>query len=258
MKVVAIVPARMDSSRFPGKPLAPLAGKPMVEHVYRRTEMCRAVDEVYVATCDVEIADAVRRFGGRAIMTSPAHERASDRIAEAAGGLDADIVVMVQGDEPMIRPEMVDLALGPLLQLPDVVCTNLMAPIRTVEDFVDRNTIKVVCNAQGDALYMSREPIPTRQRLAFESLRATKQVCVIPFRRDFLQTYARLAPTPLEQAESIDMLRAMEHGFKIRMVLCDVTSYAVDTPADRAKVDSLLRNDPLTAQYSEQPGLTGR
>lgn len=258
MKAVALIPARMSSSRFPGKPLAPLAGRPMIEHVYWRTRMCRSLSAVYVATCDDEIANAVRGFGGDAIMTSAAHERATDRIAEAANGLDAEIIVMVQGDEPMIVPEMIDLALAPILQFSDVVCTNLMTPISTVEEFEDRNTIKVVCDAQGDALYMSREPIPTQQRLAFESLHAAKQVCVIPFRREFLDVYSALTPTPLEQAESIDMLRAIEHGYKIRMVPCDVPSHAVDTPADLSKVDGLLRNDPLTARYNEQPGLTGR
>ena len=252
MKIVGVLPARMASSRFPGKPLAPICGRPMIEHVYWRTLMCKALDEVYVATCDQVIAHAVEKFGGKALMTSDKHQRASDRVAEAAQDMEADIFLMVQGDEPMILPEMIDLALEPLLHDSAVLCTNLAAPIRSEEDLEDPNTIKVVMAQNGDALYFSREPIPTRHRLPFGQIPAYKQVCVIPFRRDFLLCYTALTPTPLEQAESIDMLRAMEHGYPIRLVRSDYVTQSVDTPADLARVEGLMQNDPLVQRYGQR------
>src|SRR5688572_19921173 len=160
MKIVCIIPARMGSSRFPGKPLAPICGRPMIEHVYRRCSMNKSLSGVFIATCDKEIASATEQFGGVPIMTSAEHQRASDRVAEAAKRMDADIVVMVQGDEPMIHPEMIDLAVGPMRNDPEVLCTNLAAPILSVEEYNDPNTIKVVMGKNGDALYFSRSPIP--------------------------------------------------------------------------------------------------
>jgi 3-deoxy-manno-octulosonate cytidylyltransferase (CMP-KDO synthetase) len=226
----------------------------MIEHVYRRVAMCRTLDEVCVATCDEEIVRATEEFGGRAIMTSRAHERASDRVAEVARKIAADILVMVQGDEPMIVPEMVDLGLRPLVEDAAVLCTNLAAPIRSEREFEDTNTIKAVMDRQGDALYFSREPIPTRQRLPFGKAPVYKQVCVISFRADFLLRYTNLEPTPLEQAESIDMLRALEHGYPIRLVRCEQETYSVDTPEDLARVERLMRDDPLTGRYAAGGG----
>ena len=249
MIIVAVIPARMGSTRFPGKPLTTILGMPMVEHVYRRTALCEALDSVYVATCDEEIRRAVEAFGGRVIMTSPKHTRASERVAEAAQHVDADVVVMVQGDEPMITPEMVDLAIGPFFGNPDVRCVNLVARIETEVEFLDPNSIKVVMNRHGDALYFSREPIPTSKKIGFDAALVFKQVCVIPFRRDFLFAYKALAPTPLEEAESIDMLRILEHGYSVRLVETRGATYAVDTSTDLEKVEALLRNDPLLARY---------
>lgn len=252
VKIIGILPARMGSSRFPGKPLAQICGRPMIEHVYWRSLMCKALDAVYVATCDQEIIEATEKFGGRAIMTSSAHERASDRVAEAAAHMEADIFVMVQGDEPMIVPEMIDLALQPLLHDPTVLCVNLVAPISSGKEFEDPNTIKVVMAENGNALYFSREPIPTRQRLPFGRFPAYKQVCVIPFRCDFLLRYTQLEPAPLEQIEHIDMLRVIEHGFAIRLVKTDTITHAVDTPEDLEHVEALLQNDPLIQFYGER------
>ena len=249
MKTVAVIPARMGSSRFPGKPLAPILGLPMVEHVYRRTAMSSVVSAAYVATCDTEIYDAVGAFGGRAIMTSPDHQRASDRVAEAASNLEADIIVMVQGDEPMTYPQMIELAVEPLVEDSRVVCSNLVKRIESLNEFLDSNTIKVVTDRTGNALYFSREPIPTRRVLNFEQIPVYKQVCIIPFRRDFLLEYARLEPTPLEKAESIDMLRLLEHGYKVRLVESDFETHAVDTPADLARVEEMMKADPLTQSY---------
>ena len=262
MRIVAMIPARMNSSRFPGKPLAPLLGRPMLEHVLRRAEMCEQLDAIYVATCDEEIRDAVEALGGNVLMTSAAHERASDRVAEAAERVEADIVVMIQGDEPMITPRMIASAVAPMLADSSIQCVNLARRILSRDEYVDPNTIKVVMTAHGDALYFSRTPIPALD-LAHASagdfnrdstsVRAPvfKQVCVIPFRRDYLREFARLPPTPLERAESIDMLRVLEHGGRVRLVETDVDTHAVDTPADLRLVESLLKDDPLVPRYAE-------
>jgi 3-deoxy-manno-octulosonate cytidylyltransferase (CMP-KDO synthetase) len=174
----------------------------MIEHVYRRTGLCKTLDDVFVATCDQEIYDAVEAFGGKAIMTAPTHERASDRVAEAAASMDADVTVMVQGDEPMTYPEMITESLAPFLGGDEkVACVNLAARITSPEEFKDPNTIKVVMDASGYALYMSREPIPTLHLQDFNQVPAFKQVCIIPFTKAALQEFIRLDPTPLEVAE---------------------------------------------------------
>ena len=241
MKTVAVLPARMGSTRFPGKPLAKLLGKPMIQHVWERVAKAKGLSDTVVATCDQEIADACRAFGAPFVMTSPAHERASDRVAEAAKTLKADVYVLVQGDEPMTSPRMVEEALAPLLADSKVACVNLAGRIETEAEFEDRNCIKVVMDLKGDALLMSREPIPTRRIGPWGSFTAWKQVCVMPFRADALALYARLSPTPLERAESIDMLRFLEHGVKVRMVPTTHSSHAVDTPQDLVRVAALMK-----------------
>jgi 3-deoxy-manno-octulosonate cytidylyltransferase (CMP-KDO synthetase) len=244
MKILALIPARLGSSRFPGKPMALLLGKPMIGHVYERVSQNRLLSVTAVATCDREIADYVESIGGRAVMTGSHHERASDRCAEALeilereDGVTYDIVVMVQGDEPMIHPEMISEAVNPMLDDPALQVVNLLGKIESVAEFEDRNCIKVVCNLEGNALYFSREPIPTRCKSPVIPM--GKQVCIIPFRRDFLLEYTRMAPTPLEIAESVDMMRVLEHGIKVRMVPTQHNSHAVDTPADLAKVARLM------------------
>jgi 3-deoxy-manno-octulosonate cytidylyltransferase (CMP-KDO synthetase) len=252
MKIIAIIPARMGSSRFPGKPLAPILGRPMIEHVYRRTILCEALNDVFVATCDTEIFESVESFGGRAIMTSPAHERASDRVAEAAADLDSDVVVMIQGDEPMTYPEMIEEALAPFLRGDEAVdCVNLTAKIKTKKEFEDPNTIKVVMDRDGYAIYMSREPIPTLHLQDFDQIPAFKQVCVIPFSAAALREFNQLKPTPLEVAESIDMMRFIEHGRRVKMVETSFSTHAVDNPEDLKLVEELLRQDQLTPKYLE-------
>lgn len=251
-RIVAMIPARMGSSRFPGKPLAPLLGRPMIEHVYRRAAMCDRLDAVYVATCDAEIRAAAEGFGATVLMTSAAHERACDRVAEAAERVEADIVVMIQGDEPLVTPDMITASVAPLLRDPSVACVNLARRIVSREEYVDPNTIKVVSNVHGDALYFSRSPIPATdfaRDFAGGRPPVFKQVCVIPFRRDYLREFARLSPTPLERAESIDMLRVIEHGGRVRLVETEADTQAVDTPEDLRRVESLLKDDPLIPLY---------
>ncbi|MFQ5633754.1 MAG: 3-deoxy-manno-octulosonate cytidylyltransferase [Gammaproteobacteria bacterium] len=250
MKIVAVIPARMGSSRFPGKPLAPILGKPMIEHVYRRVALCEQLDTTVIATCDEEIRQAAEGFGAPVVMTSAAHERASDRVAEAVGDLDADIIVMVQGDEPMIYPDMIDAAITPFRDDSDIGCVNLSRAVDSREEYENPNTIKVVTDLDNRAMYMSRAPIPTPAAAGLAATTVLKQVCVIVFTRSELDLYTRLAPTPLEQYESVDMLRLMEHGRAVHMVPTDRDTAAVDCPEDVIRVEALLRNDALVAGYS--------
>jgi 3-deoxy-manno-octulosonate cytidylyltransferase (CMP-KDO synthetase) len=244
MKILALIPARMGSSRFPGKPMAQIMGKPMIGHVYERVSKSHLLNLTAVATCDKEIYDYIESIGGVAVMTSDKHERASDRCAEALIKLEElnntryDIIVMVQGDEPMIHPDMITESVQPMLDDPQIQVVNLMGKITEVEEFEDRNCIKVVCNLNSDALYFSREPIPTRCKA--DNVPMGKQVCVIPFRRDYLIEYNNLKPTPLEVAESVDMMRVLEHGMKVRMVPTRHSTQSVDTLEDLKKVEQLM------------------
>lgn len=245
MNILALIPARMGSSRFPGKPMAPILGKPMIGHVYERVARSPLLTTTAVATCDQVIFDYVESIGGTAVMTADTYERASDRCAEALLKLEAsnntryDIVVMVQGDEPMTHPDMIAEAVQPMLDDPSIQVVNLLGEIKDVAEFEDRNCIKVVCDLQSNAMYFSREAIPTRCKI--DAIPMGKQVCIIPFRRDYLIEYTRLTPTPLEIAESVDMMRILEHGMKVRMVPTQHSSQAVDTPEDLKKVERLMQ-----------------
>lgn len=255
MKTIAVIPARMGSSRFPGKPIANLLGRTMLEHVYKRVSLSKALDATYIATCDDEIRRAAENFGAPVIMTADTHERASDRVAEAVAEIDAELIVMVQGDEPMTHPEMIDAAVEPFRHDPELGCVNLMRSIDNKGDFYDFNTIKVVTDQRGDALFMSRQPIPTVPASAlsaasdFPHTLAFKQVCIIPFRRKTLLEFSRLPSTPLEKLESVDMLRLLEHGYRVKMVETRFNTQAVDTQADLERVARLMEKDPLLASY---------
>ncbi len=249
LKIVAIITARMGSSRFPGKPLAPILGMPMVEHVRRRVAMCEVLDEVYVATCDREIYDSTVSFGGKAVMTSDVHQRASDRVAEVAKDMEADVFVLVQGDEPMTVPEMIERAVEPMLKDHTIGCVNLSKRITSEREWNDPNTIKVVTDINGEALYFSRQPIPADRILGWDKIPLFKQVCIIPFRRETILSYAALPPTELEKSESVDMMRFLEHGMKVRMVETEFDTFAVDTPEDLARVENMMREDELTRSY---------
>ena len=245
MKVLAIIPARMGSSRFPGKPLAKILGRPMIEHVYENVSKCDLLSKTIVATCDKEIADFIDSIGGKSVMTSDKHERASDRCAEALlsieqnDGVKYDIIVMVQGDEPMTHPDMISEAITPMINNSEIIVTNLMGEIKSDDEFEDRNCIKVVCDLSNNALCFSREPIPTRK---FGNVDMKKQVCIIPFTRDFLLEYTQLIPTPLEISESVDMMRVLEHGKKVKMVPTKHQTYPVDTQADLKRVEKIMMN----------------
>lgn len=251
---IAIIPARMASSRFPNKPLADIHGVPMIGHCYFRSKMSPCLDEVYIATCDEEIREYAESIGAPCIMTANTHERASDRIAEAmlkiesSTGKRHDVVVLIQGDEPMLHPDMIDAVVKGLEDDPDAAVTNGVAPINTPEEFEDPNEVKVVVNPAGYAVYFSREPIPSRSKWSGD-VPMLKQVCIIPFRRDYLLAYNSTPQTPLEQIESVDMLRIIENGEKIRMVPLEKETLSVDTPYDLERVIKAMTNDDLMAKY---------
>ncbi|MEQ9327854.1 MAG: 3-deoxy-manno-octulosonate cytidylyltransferase [Rhodospirillales bacterium] len=249
MKAIGIIPARMASSRYPGKPLVKILGKPMIEHVYRRCLACPGLDEVIIATCDEEIRSAAEAFGAPVAMTSDRHDRASDRIAEAAEQTDADVVVLIQGDEPMTHPDMITQALAPYRDGPGPACVNLTLPITDREEFENPNTIKVVIAKDGKALFMTRQPIPHKGLNPANGIYGHKQVCIIPFRRDALMLYAGMEQSPLEIAESVDMNRFLENGIEVVMVPTDRQTHAVDNAADRDRVEQLLAADPYTKTY---------
>lgn len=260
MNIISIIPARMASTRYPGKPMERICGIPMIGHVYHRVRMSKRLDAVFVATCDQVVFDYVVSIGGQAIMTADSHDRASDRCAEAMlkaeaiVGAKCDIMVMVQGDEPLTRPEMIDEALGPLMADPRVQISNLVGQIKTSDEVNSPNEVKVVMDLNGDALYYSREPIPSSRKTKVR-VPYYKQVPIIPFRRDFLIEYNKMPPTPLEVIESVDMLRIVERGIKIRMIETKFDVKAVDVPEDVAIVEKAMRSDDLYPQYAAGSGL---
>jgi len=251
LKAVCIIPARMGSVRFPGKPLAPLLGMPLVLHVWNRCQLCQGFERVVVATCDPEIREAVEENGGEAVMTATTHERATDRVREAVALLDLsltddDFVLMVQGDEVLMAPAMADKMLATFARgRPPVV--NLAARFHRIDDYEDPNTVKVVAASDGRALYFSRAPIPSRARTT--DFHAFQQTGVIGFSWSFLRRFSELPQTPLEKTESVDMLRVVEHGYDIRLVFTDAETIGVDTEADRARAEKFLRTDPVTQLY---------
>lgn len=255
MNIIAIIPARMGSSRYPGKPLALIHNVPMVGHVAFRTAMSPILSSTWVATCDPIIEDYCKSVGLNCVMTSDTHVRCSTRTAEALlkiealTGKKADIVVMVQGDEPMVMPEMIDAAVQPMLNDPAINVVNLMAEMDTLEEFEDPNEVKVVVDMNNDALYFSREPIPSRKKGA-DRVPMLKQVCIIPFLRDYLIQFNEMSEAPLEIYESVDMLRILEHGQKVRMVPTSFRTWSVDTPEDLKRVTRLMEGDALMAAYA--------
>lgn len=250
MTIIAIIPARYGSTRFPGKALADLAGKPIIQHVYERTRAASLVSRVIVATDDRRIADVIRQAGGEAVMTSSSHETGTDRLAEVARGLDAEIVVNVQGDEPLIEPAMIDQAIEPFLSSPGLQMGTLKSRIRQLHDFLSPNVVKVVTDAEGYALYFSRSPLPffrdkwhDLKNEAFEAgrLLCYKHVGLYVYRRDFLLRFAAMPQTFLEVSEKLEQLRALENGVRIKVVETEFESLGVDTPEDLAKARELIQ-----------------
>jgi 3-deoxy-manno-octulosonate cytidylyltransferase (CMP-KDO synthetase) len=257
MSTIAIIPARMAATRFPNKPMAKILGMPMIGHCYIRTKMCSLMDDVYVATCDKEIKDYIESIGGKAIMTSDTHERATERTAEALINIEAlqtnihfDAIVMVQGDEPLLDPDMLREAIEPLLNGGHMV-SNLMAVLPTQEERENPNNVKVVTDIKGDAIYMSREPIPSKQKFK-GVISAYRQLGLIAFTRDALLKFVALPTTTLEIIESVDMNRLLENRIPIHMTVTKYLADSVDTPEDLIRVEEKMKQDAIFLQYQNQ------
>lgn len=238
MKSIGVIPARYASSRLPGKPLADIAGKTMIEHVYRRAEQAKSLQAIYVATDDQRIYQSVRSFGGNVVMTREDHRSGTDRIAEAVGELDVDVVVNIQGDEPLLDPAEIDAVVAPFVGRPDLEMTTAAVAITDPRDVADPSVVKVVLNLRGDALYFSRLPLPFYRSV--EDGPHLKHIGLYAYRKEFLLTYARLAPTPLETIEQLEQLRVLENGYRIHVVLTEKDAISVDTPEDLERVRSLM------------------
>ncbi len=246
MGVTVVIPARYASTRFPGKPLADLCGKPMIQWVYERSSLCESVDRVIVATDDDRIARAVESFGGDVVMTRSDHPTGTDRLAEVAAVLDDELIVNVQGDEPLIDPAMIQAAVSPLLADNSIPMGTLKTPLTSVDEYKNPNVVKVVTDRQGFALYFSRAPIPyprdfgdtLQQR--WQELAAAKHIGLYVYRREFLLHYPQLQATPLENQECLEQLRALEHGYRIRVAETDLTGQGVDSPEDLERVREIL------------------
>jgi 3-deoxy-manno-octulosonate cytidylyltransferase (CMP-KDO synthetase) len=253
MNAVGIIAARMASTRFPGKPLVRLRGIPMLGHVYYRSRMAEGLDDIWIATCDQEIVDYASSIGAKAVLTRQTHERATDRIAEALPyieqltGKRIDIALLIQGDEPLLVPAMLNELVGPM-RSGEVPTANLISRIIDADEFEDPNTVKVVRDQNGYALYLSREPIPSRRKYS-ASVPMWKQLGIIGFTRNALLEYTMLPATPLEQIESVDMNRLLEQGRRILMVETSHQTSAVDTPQDLSRVEALMASDTIVQSY---------
>lgn len=246
-KATAIIPARYASTRFPGKPLALINGLPMIQHVCQRVAQADTVERVIVATDDQRIAQAVSAFGGEVAMTRADHPTGTDRLAEVAAQLDAELIVNVQGDEPLIDPRMVDQAVAPLLTNAAIKMGTLASRIDETEDFYNPNVVKVVKDRQGLALYFSRAPIPWPRDLSRDQLAAAlaevalyRHIGLYVYRRDFLLQYPHLPKTPLESLENLEQLRALEQGVKLHVAETEFACHGVDTPEDLERVSRLM------------------
>lgn len=245
--VTAIIPARYQSTRFPGKPLALLLGRPMIQHVYERTNSAQLVDRVIVATDDQRIFETVHAFGGEAMMTRADHATGTDRLAEVASNLDAELIVNVQGDEPLIHPQMIDQAVQPLVDSAVIQMGTLAAPLTCNEDFHNPNVVKVVRDLAGFALYFSRAPIPwprdpggNDQGAHLPQLALWRHIGLYVYRRSLLLDYPGWPETPLERLERLEQLRALERGVRIYVAETRWDSHGVDTPADLERVEVLM------------------
>ena len=239
MKILAVIPARYASQRFPGKPLVKIGDKPMVQRVYEAANACTVFTEVIVATDDQRIADCVLQFGGKVIMTSSDHETGTDRVAEVSGrNPEMAVVVNVQGDQPFVTPAMLSQLVSPYLKGESSPMTTLACPLDFDQGYADPNTVKALCDRQGNALYFSRSPIPYL-RNPVENLPVYHHLGLYAFERSFLAQYTQLSPTPLEQIEGLEQLRVLEHGFKIRVCLTEKAVMEINTPEDLLKAREL-------------------
>jgi len=258
MKAIAIIPARYGSTRLPGKPLIVIKGKPLIQYVYERVK-ASSVQQVIVATDDERIATAVRGFGGEAVLTSPHHRSGTERVAEVAVGMDAEIVVDCQGDEPLIPPEAIDQTIAAFAKDPSIMVTTLITPLEKGDDLCNPHLVKVVVDHDGFALYFSRAPIPyPRDVLETKNAGLLKEgeliarldkqklggywqhIGLYAFRKEFLLTLTALPPSDLERREKLEQLRILENGYKIKTVICPTPSLGIDTPEDVERFIALI------------------
>jgi len=241
MRVVGVIPARYASTRLPGKPLVDIMGKPMIQHVYENAARSKTLEQLIVATDDERIMAVVAGFGGRAVLTSRDHNTGTDRVAEVVRGLDVEVVVNIQGDEPFVRPGMIDEVVQPLLDDPELPMCTSMHEITDTADFDNPNVVKVVIDLAGNALYFSRSLVPYPRKS--EGHRAFEHIGMYAYRKDFLLKYAGLPQTPLEKLESLEQLRVIEHGYRLRVVETrqDYIPLSVDTPEDLERARAMAR-----------------
>jgi len=253
MKATAVIPARYGSTRFEGKPLAEILGKPMIQHVYEGVLKSKLIGEVIVATDDQRILDVVQSFGGKGVMTSPEHSTGTDRVAEVALRLNSEIIVNVQGDEPLIRGNVIDKAIRPVLSDDSIQMSTLMTRIEEVKDWLNPHIVKIVVDQKNFALYFSRSPIPFPREINIRQLesnpfgskrplpkRIFKHIGVYVYQRKFLIRFSKMKPTPLEKLEKLEQLRALENGYPIKVTAVDYEPLSVDTPEDLQKVVAFL------------------
>ncbi len=243
-RTIGIIPARYGSTRLPGKALRLISGKPMIQRVLECCQGARVLDAVYVATDDERIAEVVRGIGGTALMTSPDHPSGTDRLAEAVAGIACDIVVNIQGDQPFADPRMIEEAVQPLLDDPDLPMSTLMHAIDREEDLYDTGVVKAVVDLAGNALYFSRSLIPFPRQAILHAV--YEHVGLYVYRREFLLRLAQLPPSPLEQVESLEQLRVLEHGYRIRVIETKCpdhtfSGFSVDTEEDLDRAEAMLR-----------------
>lgn len=241
MGALVVIPARYGSSRFPGKPLATMAGKPMIRHVYERAARAKGVDEVIVATDDARIVEAVAQFKGKSAMTSPTAKSGTDRVAEVARTKRAAVVINVQGDEPLIEPDMIEQLIEYLGRHTAVPMASLMKPLDSDAEGGNPNVVKVVVDRDNFALYFSRAGIPFIREPGRKPLpRFFKHLGIYGYQRNFILQFPALEPTTLEQLEQLEQLRALEHGFKIKLLETVHDTVGVDTPDDLRRVEQLM------------------
>lgn len=242
MKILGVIPARYASTRFEGKALADILGKPMIQHVYERARKATNINDLTVATDDERIFKVVKDFGGNAIMTSQ-HPTGTDRIAEVAQGCDADIIVNIQGDEPLIEPQMIDEAIEPFFKDDSIDLSTLVHRINSDQEYNNPNVVKVVVNKAGFAMYFSRSPIPyIKANINRETISLYRHVGLYVYKKEALLEFAKIQSTPLETCEGLEQLRFLENGYRMKVVETSYKSIGVDTPEDLEKVKNILLN----------------
>lgn len=249
-RTAAVIPARMAASRFPGKPLTEILGMPMIEHVRRRVLLSDKFDEVWVATCDEEIMSVVEENGGNAIMTSDKHERCTDRVEEATRGIDADIIGIIQGDEPLIIPDFIQNLIDTMLSDNSIYCANIVSEIEDLQDLKNMDIVKAIISLGDEIMYFSRAEIPYfRDKSSYTCFRQTG---ISAFTSEFLKKYTSTPQSPLERAESVDFLRILENGYRIKAVKTKFRTYGVDRKEDVKIIEEILKNDSMQNEFYER------